>query len=213
MVEMSQICVFDLDGTLVDSMSYFGKAMVSVLDDAGIKYGDDLVNYVTPLGYEKTAEYYVELGVKKSVDEIVSIMKERLVYEYTNNIKLKSGVREFLEKKHKEGARLFVLTASPHIVTDVCLKNNGVYHLFAKVWSVDDFGMPKTNIELFYKVAETIGCDRADVNYFEDNLAAVRNALKAGYKVYGVKDKQSENDVNEIKNISSVYVNSFEELV
>lgn len=210
---MSQICVFDLDGTLVDSMNYFGNAMLSVLDDAGIKYGDDLVNYVTPLGYEKTAEYYIELGVKKSVDEIVSIMKERLVYEYTNNIKLKKGVQKFLEKKHKEGARLFVLTASPHIVTDVCLKNNGVYELFEKIWSVDDFGMPKTNIGLFSEVAKTIGCECAQINYFEDNLTAVKNALKAGYKVYGVKDKQSESDINEIKNISSVFVNTFEELV
>ena len=105
-----------------------------------------------------------------------------------------------------------MLTASPHIVTDICLKNNGVYDLFEKVWSVEDFKMSKSDVNIFYKVASTIGCEPSCVNYFDDNLTAVTNSKKAGYKVYGIKDMQTAADLERIKELSDYFVESFEGL-
>ena len=73
------IYVFDLDGTLVDSMPYFTRGILSIADDAGIKYGDELIKILTPLGYVKGAEYYIkELGVKDTVENIVGKVRARL---------------------------------------------------------------------------------------------------------------------------------------
>ena len=84
---MADIYVFDLDGTLVDSMPYFTKGMLSIADDAGIEYDESLIKILTPLGYVKGAEYYVnKLGVRDTVDNIVSKIQGRLLYEYSNNI-------------------------------------------------------------------------------------------------------------------------------
>ena len=88
---MKKVLVFDLDGTLIDSMPYFTKGILSVLDDEGIPYGDEMIGIVTPLGYTKSAEYYKTLGARASVSEMVAKIEERLVYEYSNNIKLKKG--------------------------------------------------------------------------------------------------------------------------
>ena len=120
---MSKIYVFDLDGTLVDSMPYFERGMLSVADDEGLEYNEETIKIITPLGYLGSAKYYIsELGSKRSEEEIVESFKEKLYREYTTNIHLKSGVEKYLKALHADGARLFVLTASPHLVTDACLK-------------------------------------------------------------------------------------------
>ena len=208
-----KVYVFDLDGTLVNSMPRYEAGMLSILDEAGIAYGDDLIKIITPLGYTKTAEYYInELGLDDSVASIVSKMENKLVYEYSNNIFLKQGVNEYVRRLHAEGARLFVLTASPHIVTDVCLKHNGIYDLFETVWSVEDFGLSKSGTELFYEVARRIGCERDEINYFDDSLIALKNAKKSGYITYAVYDRHEPDEIERMKNEYDIFVGSFEEL-
>ena len=208
-----KIYVFDLDGTLVNSMPRYEAGMLSILDEAGIAYGDDLIKIITPLGYTKTAEYYInELGLDDSVANIVSKMENKLVYEYSNNIFLKPGVNEYVRRLHAEGARLFVLTASPHIVTDVCLKHNGIYDLFETVWSVEDFGLSKSGTELFYEVARRIGCKRDEINYFDDSLIALKNAKKSGYITYAVYDRHEPDEIEIMKKEYDIFVGSFEEL-
>ena len=209
-----KVAVFDLDGTLVDSMPYFTRGMLSIADDAGLTYDDNLIKILTPLGYTKSAEYYVnELGVQDTVPNIVKRIEKKLVYEYTNNIYLKPGVLAYLKKLRDEGAKLYVLTASPHIVTDACLKHNGVFDWFEQIWSVEDFKMSKSAPDLFYRVAQTIGCEVGDVHYFDDSLIALRNAQAAGYINYGVYDAQTADEIETMKGLSDTVVMSFEDLV
>ena len=212
---MSGIYVFDLDGTLVDSMPYFTKGILSIADEAGLEYDGTLIKILTPLGYVKGAEYYVnELGVKDTVENIVAKIQSRLIYEYSNNIYTKPFVKDYLKKLSDSGARMFVLTASPHSVTDVCLKHNGVYDLFEKVWSVEDFGLSKSDTRIFFEVAKAIGCEPAEVNYFDDSLIALENAKKAGYVTYGVYDAQSPEEIKRMdQELSDVLVMSFESLL
>ena len=211
---MKPIYIFDLDGTLVDSMPCFAKGILKIADDAGLQYDETLLKILTPLGYQKAAEYYVnELGVKDSVESIVSRIKQNLVHEYTHNIVTKKGVREYLTRLYESGARLFVLTASPHLVTDVCLQKNGVYDLFETVWSVEDFSLNKSDTRLFFKVAETLGCTPEEIHYFDDSLIALANAKKSGYRTYAVYDAQNGEEVALMKREYDVFVGSFEDLL
>ena len=209
------IYVFDLDGTLVNSMPYFKRAMLSIADDEGIEYDEELIKILTPLGYVGGAKYYIEtFGVDATVEELCEKVRVRLYHEYKYNIKLKDGVREYLKRLSADGARLFVLTASPHSVTDACLANNGVYGLFEQIWSVEDFGLTKSDPEIFRKVADAIGCDMSEVNYFDDSLIALENAKAAGYRTYGVYDSQNDNEVIRMRDeLSDVLVMSFRELL
>ena len=210
---MSKIYVFDMDGTLIDSMPRFGGAMLSILDEDNIPYGDDMVNFITPLGYVNTAKYYQTIGVKGSVEDIVKRMQEKLVYEYTNNIKLKPFVKEYLEKLKGEGASLSVFTASPHIVTDICLKKNGVFDLFDNVWTVDDIGLPKSETSCFEELARRLNCKVADINFFDDNMIAISTSFKAGCNTYAVYDSQTDEEIQEIKESVGRFVRSFSELM
>lgn len=211
---MKPIYMFDLDGTLVDSMPSFAKGILKIADDAGLSYDENLLKILTPLGYQKSAEYYVnELGVKDTVENIVSRIRQNLVYEYTNHIVTKPGVKDYLKRLYDDGARLFVLTASPHLVTDVCLQHNGVYDLFEQVWSVEDFSLNKSDTRLFFRVAETLNCKPEEIHYFDDSLIALANAKKSGYRTYAVYDAQNEEEVALMKREYDVFVGSFNDLL
>ena len=210
---MNQIYVFDLDGTLVDSMSYFAKGILSIPEEAGIPTSPELLKIITPLGYTKAAEYYrQELGMQESIASIVRRIEDKLVYEYTHNIRPKEGVVDYLRTRYAEGARLFVLTASPHLVTDVCLQRNGLFDLFEQVWSVEDFALSKSDPRIFFEVASKIGCKVEDIHYFDDSLIALRNAKIAGYRTYAVYDAHSDEEITEMKREYNVFVRSFAEL-
>jgi FMN phosphatase YigB (HAD superfamily) len=154
--------------------------------------------------------------VQDTVKNIVKRIEKKLVYEYTNNIYLKPGVLNYLKKLRDEGTSLYVLTASPHIVTDACLRHNGVqgtFHWFDQVWSVEDFGLSKSSPEIFYEVAKRIGCEVGDIHYFDDSLIALKNARAAGYINYGVYDAQTPDEVETMKALSDTVVMSFEDLL
>ncbi len=205
--------VFDFDGTLVDSMPYYAKATVQVLDDAGMEYPDDIVKITTPLGYTGAAELYVKMGMKDTVPNIVANMKAYALDAYTNIIPLKESVREFLQNAKAEGVKLAVLTASPHEMVDVCLKRLGVFDWFDFVWSSDDFPYTKAQPEIHPMAAERLGVTLDDITFFDDNIVALQTAKKAGLKAIGVFDESSMDYRDEIKGFVDRYIDSFKELV
>lgn len=205
--------LFDFDGTLVDSMPTFVSAMLKVLNDYNVPYGDDIVKIITPLGYKGSAEYFQSLGLKLSTNEIISLVSEFVKCEYLHNIPLKDGVYETLIALKKLGASLNVLTASPHDVLDPCLKRLGVYDLFDFVWSCDDFSTTKADVNIYKLCADKIGKNVGDIAFLDDNFNACKTAKTAGMKVYGVFDKSSEDYVEEMKNLTDKYVFNFKELI
>ncbi len=78
--------LFDFDGTLVDSMPTFVSVMLRILDEHKIKYSEDIVKIITPLGYHGTAEYFRTIGIPLPTDELVEKMNEYARYEYAHNI-------------------------------------------------------------------------------------------------------------------------------
>lgn len=210
---MRNIYIFDLDGTLVNSAEQIRVGIFTVLDEAGVSYPDDFIKTLTPLGYTKSAELFVEMGVPGTAQEIYDRMMGYLVKEYAENVKLKPGVGDFLRKKHAEGAKLCVLTASPHELTDVCLQSNGVWELFDKVWSVEDFGIVKSDVRIYEEVAKLLGCTTGDIAFFDDNITAVSTAAKAGCYTTSVRDRHTDEEAAAIKAATDAYIESFEELL
>ncbi len=205
--------LFDFDGTLVDSMPTYVASVLRVLDDEGITYEDDIVKIITPLGLIGAAKYYIELGAKKSVDEMVEKMREYMRDEYLHNIPAKENVIDTLRALKARGDRLHVLTASPHLTLDGCLKRLEIYDLFDNVWSCEDFKTTKADPEIYKMAAEIIGAPVSDILFLDDNLNADITAKTAGMKVCGVFDESSREYTDEIKAATDYYINDFSELM
>ncbi|MBO7208795.1 MAG: HAD-IA family hydrolase [Clostridia bacterium] len=205
--------LFDFDGTLVDSMPSFVSVMLRILDENNIKYGDDIVKIITPLGYGGTAEYFNKLGVPTSKEEMMKVMNEYAYNEYAYNIGAKANVVAVLTELKERGASLNVLTASPHSVLDICLKRLQMYELFDNVWSCDDFLTTKADPQIYVKAAEKLGVPVDSVLFLDDNYNADKTAKSAGMKVCGVYDSSSAEYVDEIKSVADHYIYDFKELL
>ena len=205
--------LFDFDGTLVDSMPTFISVMLRILDEHKIKYDDDIVKVITPLGYHGTAEHFRTLGIETPKDELVEKMNSYAYYEYANNIQAKLGVAETLKELSKRGDSLNILTASPHIMLDGCLKRLGIWDLFDNVWSSDDFNTTKANPEIYKMAAEKIGVPTEELIFVDDNVNAVKTARLAGALAYGIYDDSSADYIDEMRAAADRYIKSFDELL
>ena len=205
--------LFDFDGTLVDSMPAFVYVMTRILDENNIKYGDDIVKIITPLGYSGTAKYFRELGITLPEDEILKLMHSDAHDEYLYNIPAKENVIKVLKELKEQGASLNVLTASPHTMLDPCLKRLGIFDIFNNVWSCDDFNTSKADPKIYEMAAEKIGEDIENILFLDDNFNADKTAKSAGMKVCGVYDDSSKDYIDEIKSVSDYYIYNFSELL
>ncbi len=205
--------LFDFDGTLVDSMPIFSKTMISILDENNIPYDSDIIKTIVPLGVLGTAKHFMGMGLDLKLDEIIAIMGKKLIKEYTYNIPAKNNVIDVLKQLKKQGASLNVLTASPHIILDVCLERLGILDLFTNVWSCDDFDTTKANPEIYIKAAEKLGVSAEEVLFLDDNINAVKTAKNAGVRVCAVYDETSKESEAQMREIANGYIYDFTELL
>ncbi len=207
---MQKIYVFDLDGTLVDSMELAVDMVLAVLDEYNVPYERSIVKILTPLGFKGIAKYYSEeLGVPLTPDEIYAVFTERLGDLYAEKVSLKSGVKQTLAQLKARGARINVLTASPHIFTDVCLRNNGVFDWFENVWSAEDFAMLKSDARIYGEVAKRLGVSASDCIMVDDSYHVLQVAQGAGMKTIGVYEPFSADVAEDIKNTADRYAENF----
>ncbi len=205
--------IFDLDGTIADSMGHWAKTMISILEDAHISYPHDIIKRITPLGDMGIAKYFAELGVPGETDEIIERMHSIALYKYREIIQAKDGVVEYIKKLKKEGNRLFVLTASPHILVDPCLKRFGIYELFDGVFTTDDFGKSKSDTKIYHDLCEKVGIDISETVFYDDNVIALKTGKQAGLFTVAVYDEASKDYTAEIKGFAEKYIESFFEMI
>ena len=206
--------LFDFDGTLVDSMPTYVSAMLRILDENNINYGNDIVKIITPLGLNGTAEYFLNtLGLQMPKDRLMRLMGEYMLDGYLYHIPAKKNVISTLQVLKEKGASLNVLTASPHLTLDPCLKRLGLYDLFDNVWSCDDFATTKADPNIYKMAAERLHTTVEQVLFLDDNLNADITAKTAGVQVCGVYDDSSAEYVEQMKAETDYYIYDFSELL
>ena len=206
--------LFDFDGTLVDSMPTYVSAMLRILDENNIPYDNGIVKIITPLGLNGTAEYYInDLGLNIPKEQLVFLMKEYMLDAYFYTIPAKQNVISVLKELKRRGASLNVLTASPHITLDACLKRLGMWELFDNVWSCDDFNTTKADPNIYVMAAAKMQTSVENVLFLDDNLNADTVAKSAGMQVCGVYDDSSREYVAQIKAAADYYIYDFLELL
>lgn len=195
-------------------MPAFTAGVIKELNKNNCQYNNDVIKIITPLGFAGTADYLIKtFNLDISTEELVQNFKNNMANEYFYNIQAKSNVIKVLKSLKDNGASLNVLTASPHVTLDACLKRLKIFDLFDNVWSCDDFSTTKANPEIYKSVAEKLNVDVKDVLFLDDNLNANMTAKTAGMNVCGVFDESSADCVEQMKSICDFYIYDFYQLL
>ena len=206
--------IFDLDGTLIDSMPVWADRIYHLLDENKIAYPADIIRIVAPMDNAAIADYLRDvLGLQLDAAEILDRMQAFISADYRERIPAKATVPETLKALKAAGLHLHVLTASPHSLTDVCLKRLGLWALFDTVWSCEDFALPKTDEQIYHRVCEKIGATPAACVFADDNLLALTTAKKAGLTVVGVADPSDAEDSEKIRAVAYRYVETMKDIL
>ena len=204
------VAIFDLDGTLIDSMGVWEKIDRAFLASRNLPVPQDYLQQVNGMGFLQTAQYTIErFALPDTPAQLMAEWTEMAAYEYEHNIPLKEGVRFLLEHLKAKGFRLAVATASPKRFYLPVLQRNGIADLFDCLCSTDEVGAGKHDPKIFTYVAQKLQKPPAACLVFEDLLLAVQTARQAGMRTCGVYDATSAAQQQQLMQVCDWYLPSF----
>lgn len=213
---MSEIkaAIFDLDGTLVDSMYVWHKVDVDFLSQRGFEVPDDYSKAIKTMHFETAAEYTIaRFKLNETVEEVVSVWLSMAINEYTYNVKLKSGARELIEKLSDDGMRFGIATSSKPFLAEPVLKNNGIYDYFDSICYTSQVGKDKRHPDIYLFTADKLGVKPSECVVFEDIVDGINGANSAGMCTVAVYDNESSSEKETLKHLADKYIMSFDELL
>lgn len=207
MLEKFKGAIFDMDGTLTDSMYIWDTAGETYLKNHGREPEPNLREKLRPLSLIQAAQLFQEhYGITDSVDEILKGFDEVVEQEYRHHVTLKPGAMELLEYLKKRGLEMAVATSSPRPIVLMVLERLGILSYFSHVVTCGDVGHGKDHPAVYHRAAELMGSDTSNTLVFEDALHAVTTASKAGYFVVGVYDESEGVHEDQIAPLCSLYL-------
>lgn len=212
---MMKHIIFDLDGTLIDSMPIWRGTGSNFLKNHHFPIPPNLMEVVKTQTIWQTAEWFrSDLGVPMEAKDIVDEIVADVVDAYRHTIPLKEGVQEYLEAMQKKGVKMSILTASEADYILPALDRLDIHKYFDHVLTCTELGAFKDDGKAYLIVMEKMGGTLEDTVVFEDAYYAVKGAKAAGFTVYAILDEAvRKDDVAKIKTMADLYFHSYQEIM
>ena len=202
--------IFDLDGTLVDSMFIWDTFGEDYLKSFGIEPKENLAEVFKTFTLEQAAEYYRNhYDIKLSVKEITEGINNMVSEIYRTKVVLKPGIDDFLKRLRSAGVKMCVATVTEKTVAKEVLKRLKIDEYFSEIFTCAEVGFSKENPEIYRQALKHLGTEKNETIVFEDVFHALKTAKDDGFKVAAVYDSH-ESEQEKMKAISDCYISDFE---
>ncbi len=206
--------LFDLDGTLVDSMWIWESIDVEYLDRFGLELPEDLHSCIEGMSFSETAQYFKE---RFSIPDTLEKMKSdwnRMAWEkYTQEVPLKSGIREFLRYHRARGVKMAVATSNSRELAEAVISVHGLTDTFDVIVTGCDVAHGKPFPDVYLEAAVRLGVDPSECLVFEDVVAGIQAGRSAGMEVAAVEDAYSLYQERQKKELADLYIADYQELL
>lgn len=207
--------IFDMDGTLLDTMPYWRLTCMEYVLAHQLPILPDMVSAMFSTSSRKLiAENQERLGIEVDPEELVRELEGFMNRHYVYDAQLKdAALPEFLDKLLARGVRLCVATGSPRHYARNGLRRVGILDRFEFVTDNYEYPFTKAKPEYFLNLAAVMGVDPARCWVFEDALYAIRSAKTAGMRVCAIEDDTQRADRDEIRRIADICIKSYLEIM
>ena len=214
MYEDIKAVIFDVDGTLIDSMWIWKQVDIEFLGKRGIPLPERLQSEIEGMSYSETAIYFkARFDLTDSLDEIKEEWRLMAEDYYKFHIKLKSGAKEFLKLLYDKGVTIGIATSNSRELVDNMLENHGIRQYFSIIRTSCEVNKGKPHPDVYLKVAEDMGLEPQHCLVFEDTVSGVMAAKSAGMKAFAMADEVSEESKDKLIEMTEGYIHSFDEVM
>lgn len=208
--------IFDMDGTLIDSLMIWDELWEHLGREFLHKEGfrpsledDKAVRTMTLL--DAMTFIHERYSIDTSGESLCQHVTDYLEKFYRETVKPKKGAAEFLEILHSSGVKMCIASATASDQVEIALERCGIRKYFSALVSCKDVGKGKEHPDVFFKALEVLGTDIETTWVFEDSATALMTASKAGFKTVGIYDRYNfGHDI--ARSVSDVYVEEGETL-
>ncbi|MEW4413882.1 HAD family phosphatase [Clostridium sp. AN503] len=205
--------IFDLDGTLVDSMWMWKQIDIEYLGRFGYTCPPKLQKEIEGMSFSETAVYFKEtFQIPDSLDEIKQAWIDMSIEKYRREVPLKKGVRRFLDYLKGNGIRAGIATSNGRAMVDVVLNSLEIEPYFQVITTACEVAAGKPAPDIYLKVADTLKVEPGRCMVFEDVPAGILAGRAAGMKVCAVEDEFSAQMREEKKRLADYFIHDYDEL-
>jgi 16S rRNA pseudouridine516 synthase len=214
MLKDKKAVIFDLDGTLMDSMWVWSEIDIEYLGRYGIAVPPDLQKAVEGMSFTETAVYFKERFALPDSIEVIRNEWNRMAYDkYAHEVKAKAGAQAFLRRLRRRGVRAGIASSNSRELIDACLRSNQMDECFDCIVTSCEVSKGKPAPDVYLCAAERLGAVPQDCLVFEDVPMGILAGQNAGMQVCAVEDLHALDQQQEIRRLADYYIRSYEELL
>lgn len=202
-----QFAIFDMDGTLVDSMGFWNKLVDEFLARRGLPpFSPELQEESIALTAEGTGELIIRTyGLSGTPAQIAGEINGLMEAHYRADVPLKPGAAGFLERMKAAGFQMCIASSTAPALLDICLRRLGVRDYFEFLLSCEEVGVGKTQPDVYLEAARRLGGTPENTVIFEDILVAAQTAKGAGFSLGVIYDVNSDAEQEQLKKLANCY--------
>lgn len=204
---MNKGIMFDLDGTILDSMKIWMEAGKIYLDQFGIEEKENIAEILFNLTMSEGAKYIKETyKIDKTIQEIIDGMNS-IVYEfYEKEAMPKDGVLEFIGYLYDNKIPMTVVTSTDRPMIEAAFKRLDLEKYFKKIFTSSEVGKGKDNPLIFEKAIEEMNSNKEGTWLIDDAFYSLNTAYNNGINTVGIYDDSSKLHQEKVKSVSTIYI-------
>ncbi|NLC54471.1 MAG: HAD family phosphatase [Erysipelothrix sp.] len=211
---MKSAVIFDMDGTVIDSMGVYETVKYEVVEDMGITLSESELEVLSSVSHWEFPNVFNTLREEKlDESEFFHIVNTRVRNSYRIGFPLKKGVERFLDYMDEKGIKYCIATASKNINAISAFTHLDMMDRFEFIITTGDVDRSKRYPSVYKEAAIMLGSKISETFVFEDALYAVESAKRGGFKVVGIADKYFEKDRDKIIATADYFIEDYDDLM
>lgn len=214
MLKNKKAVIFDLDGTLVDSMWMWKQIDIDFLGSKGIPYPENLESEIEGMSFDETADYFARtFPLEETAEELKVIWNNMARENYEKKVPLKSGVKKFLTYLKKQNVKTGIATSNSRDLLQAVSKAHDLFSYIDVFLTSDEVKKGKPAPDVFLKVAENLSVEPKNCLVFEDIPNGILAGKRAGMEVCAIEDMYSIDLTVNKKKLADYYIKDYNEVL